>query len=176
MQTFPTIVSGFALMILVSVGWGQESVVRWSAFDMGFGSVGSGNTLVHAAVGQPFVGKSQGGGIMIISGFLVDTLFSQKVVAVEDAPGVPTVYSLDQNYPNPFNPATTISYAVPHQSRVKLAVYSILGQEVAVLVDDVQQPGYYRIRFDANRLATGTYFYRLQADNFVETKKLLVLR
>ena len=59
---------------------------------------------------------------------------------------------------------------------MRLAVYSILGQEVAVLVDEIQQPGYYRIRFDAHGLATGTYFYRVQADNFVEIKKLLVLR
>jgi hypothetical protein len=177
MNTRPLLQLLLAVLLLASSGSGQESVVRWSAFDMGFGLVRSGNTVVLAAVGQPLVGQSQAGGTKIISGFLSDSLFGQAVVSVdEDAEGVPAAFALDQNYPNPFNPTTTISYSVPRQSHVKLVVYSILGQELAVLVNEEQQPGYYRARFDAGSLATGTYIYRIQAGDFVQSRKLLLVK
>lgn len=84
--------------------------------------------------------------------------------------------SLDQNYPNPFNPSTTIRYALPSRAHTSLSVYNTLGQQVAILVDENQEPGYHDVRFDGNDLASGVYFYRLQAGTYVETKKLLLVR
>jgi subtilisin family serine protease len=89
---------------------------------------------------------------------------------------VPKDYSLSQNYPNPFNPATQIKYFIPRTGYVSLKVYDLLGQEVATLHAGVQQAGSYVVTFDGTRLASGVYFYRLQADNFVETKKLVLLK
>jgi hypothetical protein len=89
---------------------------------------------------------------------------------------VPQEYVLSQNYPNPFNPATTISYQLPATSTVSLKVFDMLGREVATLVNEVKQPGAYTVTWDASGMATGVYFYRLQAGSFVETKKMLILK
>jgi photosystem II stability/assembly factor-like uncharacterized protein len=95
-------------------------------------------------------------------------------VVKEDA--TPSAYSVSQNYPNPFNPSTVIRYELPRNSFVTLKVFSSIGQEVVTLVSAEQQPGVYSIQLDASRLASGVYFYRLQAGVFVDTKKLVVVR
>ena len=103
------------------------------------------------------------------------------------SPGdTPVQFVLSQNYPNPFNPITTIDYQIGHSTYVTLRVYDILGREVATLVDGVQGPGHKSMQFPTNARSTsgedesnlvgGTYFYRLQAGEFVQTKKLLLLR
>jgi hypothetical protein len=104
------------------------------------------------------------------------------VSASED--NLPKVYALYQNYPNPFNPSTVIRYDIPAYSsqrtvdrKVKLVLYDLLGREVATLVDSQNQmPGRYSIEFNAQRLASGVYFYRLQTGEFVQTKKFVLLR
>jgi hypothetical protein len=98
------------------------------------------------------------------------------VTGVDDKDLLPTEFSLEQNYPNPFNPSTVIEYAVPEERHVKLEVYNVLGERVAALVDEAKQAGYYSERFDATGLASGLYFYRLQAGDFVDTKRLLLLK
>jgi alkaline phosphatase D len=91
-------------------------------------------------------------------------------------PGILRTYSLSQNYPNPFNPVTTIGYSLAARSGVSLVVYNTLGQIVATLVDEVQESGTHGVKFDGSRLASGVYFYRLQAGSFVASKKLILLR
>jgi len=83
---------------------------------------------------------------------------------------------LSQNYPNPFNPSSEIEFQIPLVSNVSLRVYDILGREVAILANERLQPGYYKRTFQGDQLSTGVYFYRLQADDFVQTKKLILLR
>jgi hypothetical protein len=88
-------------------------------------------------------------------------------------------YELYQNYPNPFNPSTSIQYAVGNRQFVQLKVYDILGNEVATLVNEEKEPGYYEVYFNVGQtisLSSGVYFYRLQAGDFVETKKMILLR
>jgi len=87
-------------------------------------------------------------------------------------------FNLSQNYPNPFNSTTSIDYAVESNTsgRVKLVLYNILGQKVKVLVDEIQEPGPYQIKFDAKNLSSGVYFYRLRIDELTETKKMLLLK
>ncbi len=85
-------------------------------------------------------------------------------------------FYLFQNYPNPFNPSTKISYSIPQTSFVTLKVYDILGKEIATLVNEEKQVGNYEINFDAKNLSSGVYFYRIQAGNFTETKKFILLR
>jgi uncharacterized Ntn-hydrolase superfamily protein len=94
----------------------------------------------------------------------------------EYAVGVPVTFELHQNYPNPLNPSTTISYQIPSQSRVTLKVYDLLGREVATLVNEDMKPGSYEATWDASAVASGVYFYRLKAGEFVETKRLVLMR
>jgi glucuronoarabinoxylan endo-1,4-beta-xylanase len=88
----------------------------------------------------------------------------------------PSIFQLHQNYPNPFNPSTVIEYQIPTAENVSLKIFDMLGREVATLVNERKSPGTYEVMFDGSRLASGMYFYRLQAGNLVETKKLVLLR
>lgn len=89
---------------------------------------------------------------------------------------IPAAYALSQNYPNPFNPTTTISYQLSTANFVRLKVYDVLGREVATLVNGPQQAGHYDVEFTGDGLASGVYFYRLEAGNFVDQKKMLMLK
>ncbi len=88
----------------------------------------------------------------------------------------PSEFRLEQNFPNPFNPATTIQYQLPSTSNVSLKIYDVLGNEVVTLVNEKQDAGYKEIKFNANRYASGMYIYRLTADKYVSTKKMLLLK
>ncbi len=90
--------------------------------------------------------------------------------------GIPSEYSLLQNYPNPFNPATTIGYTLPVGGRVRLSVFNVIGQEVAVLVDGDQEAGYGEVVFDASFLPSGVYLYKITAGDFSDSRKMLLLR
>ncbi len=85
-------------------------------------------------------------------------------------------YSLSQNYPNPFNPSTMINFEIPKQSNVILKVYDVLGNEVSALVDEEKSAGSYQVNFDASALSNGVYFYHLQAGDFVQTRKMILLK
>jgi hypothetical protein len=83
---------------------------------------------------------------------------------------------LKQNYPNPFNPNTTIRYEMQKSTEVRLSVYDLLGREVTVLVNERRDARVHEVKFDGSNLASGVYFYRLQAGDFVQTRKLLLLK
>ncbi len=97
----------------------------------------------------------------------------QKIAADSQ---LPTSYGLEQNYPNPFNPTTEIKYQLPEAAHVRLTIYNILGQEVVRLVDTQQALGFYSVKFDASRFASGTYIYRLEAGDFIETKRMVLIK
>lgn len=97
-------------------------------------------------------------------------------VREDEQPGIPFAYTLNQNYPNPFNPSTRIKYSIPENTKVTLRVFNILGQQVAELVNQEQARGNYVALFEGDRLASGVYFYRLETRNFIETKKMLLLK
>jgi hypothetical protein len=80
---------------------------------------------------------------------------------------LPNEFLLHQNYPNPFNPTTTIRYGLPQRSHVTLTVYNTLGQQVTTLVNGNEEAGYHEQKFDGTGLASGVYFYRIQAGSFV---------
>jgi hypothetical protein len=80
------------------------------------------------------------------------------------------------NYPNPFNPATTIEFSLPQSGFVTLKIYNILGEEVATLVSENLTSGTYKYNWDARGLASGVYLYRVETDNFVHTRKMLLIR
>ncbi len=100
--------------------------------------------------------------------------FDPNDVEVEE--GIPTVYSLSQNYPNPFNPATEIKFSIPETGTVRLVVYDALGSEISVLINNNLPAGRYSTNWDATGFASGIYFYRLEAKEFVQTKKMILLK
>lgn len=89
---------------------------------------------------------------------------------------LPQSFKLHQNYPNPFNPMTTIAFDLPEAAHVRLVVYNIVGQQVMTLKDEVMQPGYYHLNFDASRLASGVYIYRIEANQFSALRKMTVIK
>ncbi len=106
--------------------------------------------------------------------FACETNLIPAVGVQTSPPTFPAAFNLEQNYPNPFNPSTTIKYQLPISGRVTLKVYDVLGREVATLLNEVRQPGIYTVQWNAGRMASGMYFYRMQAGSFVETKKLVL--
>jgi hypothetical protein len=90
--------------------------------------------------------------------------------------GIPTEFCLFKNYPNPFKGATTIKFGLPRPSTVSLAVFNTLGQLVAELANGYLEAGYHSVVFSSSGLSSGLYFYRFQAGDFIDTKKLVVLR
>ena len=114
----------------------------------------------------------------IAESLFTDVLYftTQVTVGVEGVEGIPTEYKLFQNYPNPFNPTTQIKYSVPRNSFVSLKVYSLIGQEVATIFEGVRQTGNYTALFNGNSLSSGVYFYQLKGNNFIESKKFVLLK
>ena len=102
-------------------------------------------------------------------------------LGMNDETIIPDVFALHQNYPNPFNPVTTIRYDIPEQALVRIDIYNILGQKVAVLAEGLHEPGFHAVRWNGtnmygNALSSGMYFYHIQAGDFRNVKKLLLVK
>ncbi len=102
--------------------------------------------------------------------------FSTSVITGIETEGVPDHYQLQQNYPNPFNPSTNIRYALPEAGEVLLEVFNITGQKVATLVESRKNAGYHTVKFNASGLASGLYLYRIKSGDFVQIKKLMLIK
>jgi len=130
--------------------------------------------------------KSQGAVASLNTGDKSVVLSGKGSTKISSASGVslqltgnnllPMQFSLSQNYPNPFNPTTNIKYTLPEDSKVKLAIYNIIGQQVATLVDEVQEAGFKSIEFNAANFSSGVYFYRIEAGKFNAVKKMVLLK
>ena len=95
---------------------------------------------------------------------------------IENKSSIPNDFKLEQNYPNPFNPSTTISFSIPVEGMVSLKIYSLIGQEVATLVNENLSAGSYSFQWNAQNHTSGAYFYRLTADKLTETQKMIMLK
>ncbi|MHB8581590.1 MAG: T9SS type A sorting domain-containing protein [Ignavibacteriaceae bacterium] len=116
--------------------------------------------------GDIYIG-TVGQGVYILNINTLDVKIDQNLI---------TNYSLSNNYPNPFNPVTTINYTIAVKDFVTIKVYDLLGKEIATLVNEEKNSGSYSVEFNASKLSSGVYFYRMQAGGFVETKKLILLK
>ena len=101
---------------------------------------------------------------------------SKYLKEIEVEQNRPLTFLLNQNYPNPFNPSTTISFTIPADGQVNLILYNVIGQKIRSLINDYRKAGSYEIKFSANELCNGTYFYKLSAGNFSEVKKMILLK
>ena len=98
----------------------------------------------------------------------------KKEIVIEYS--LPKEFKLEQNYPNPFNPSTKIEFTIPQSGRYNLSVYNVLGQLVSLISDDEYVSGYYKVNFDATRLASGMYIYRLSGNNVNISKKMILMK
>ena len=106
-----------------------------------------------------------------------DLIMNKPIVGVSEKPDIlPTRTKLYSNYPNPFNPMTTLKFDLSTKTRVRLSVFNMLGQEIAVVLDEQKEAGSYSVQFNAAHLASGVYFYRMETGSFFETRKMLLLK
>ena len=122
--------------------------------------------------------ESGGGPQRVLVGAIIDGDTSGTITAIDDKEvnNIPTNYILYQNYPNPFNPSTTIKFTIPKYSKVMLKVYGLLGREIITLIEEEKAPGNYGVIFNAEGLASGVYIYTLKANDFLYSKKLILLK
>ncbi len=165
------------LLSFFTAGFAQEKldntpiVLQKSVLGAGGIEFNDGEYRIVGTLGQPFMSSKSNP-----VGFWYQASRELNVAVEQSSLTVPGEFQLQQNYPNPFNPTTTIEFALPKQSNVTLKLFDILGREVATLVDDELESGVHKINFDAQDLASGIYFYRIHAEGFLKTKKLMLLK
>jgi hypothetical protein len=121
-----------------------------------------------------FMGGNRGGRLIMFSG-------GTDIIVGSDLFTIPTEFSLEQNYPNPFNPSTVITYTIPEKGNIRLVVYDLLGRKIKTLVNEEQGRGLYQVEWDGrneigNKVTSGVYFYRLESETFLATKKMMMLK
>ncbi|HMB92664.1 MAG TPA: T9SS type A sorting domain-containing protein [Rhodothermales bacterium] len=169
------------VLFLMTFPTSAQAQYTLPASTMGAGTTNatSAQFQVQGTVGQPVAGWSQGSSQIAALGFWFTarpTTDNPTPIETDTGTEVPQRILLDQNYPNPFNPTTTIRYGVPAAGPVRLAVYDLLGREVAVLVNAKQAPGTYRVVLDAAGWSSGVYLYRIAINGEVRTRRLTLLK
>jgi Secretion system C-terminal sorting domain len=165
-------------LLFFGKGIAQNETIQWSVISSGSVITTSQNNVIESIAGQPIVDKTSDSNNDILTGFFSNPVDqSTNVTGInEKKPLVGKDFKLFQNYPNPFNPVTTINYSIPQPGYVSLKVYDELGRKVAILVDGNKEAGNYEVQFDGSALASGIYFYKIQAGNFQQVKKLILLK
>jgi photosystem II stability/assembly factor-like uncharacterized protein len=142
----------------------KNNGIRWVSEGLGY--------VYALAVLSPYIFAGDG---MAGTG-ISRRLLSDMITDVEELNSPPSDFFLSQNYPNPFNPGTKISWQSPISGWQTLKVYDVLGSEVAVLVNEYKAAGRYDLEFNSSRLSSGVYFYQLRAGNFIDTKKMILMK
>ncbi len=155
-----------------------------------FGYNNSYSMATTVVPGKAYWIKVNAGGKLILSSTLLGSSSNKiKIVPTDElpppppdgevttaTPQLPDHFALEQNYPNPFNPASVIRYQLPINGNVTLRIYNVLGEEVGILVDGYQDAGYKSVIWDASNVASGIYFYKLNAGNFIQVKRMMVIK
>ncbi len=158
---------------------GNDNNTIVASFDADLSSLAGGSAVVLAS---GFLTPDQNNNASSFTVIVVlpsgDVLNLGTVTSVNDDKNdiIPTTYELNQNYPNPFNPTTKIRFSIPQNDFVTLKVYDILGREIATIINEELKAGTYNLDFEATNLSSGIYFYQLKTDNFVEVKKMNLLK
>lgn len=162
------------LIIFSNISFAQNQIPI-SSLNSGGKKIVNTNYSLNSSLGDPFIGKSVSVSNHQYSGFWY--VYKADIgTPVENEEALPIEYNLQQNYPNPFNPSTMIKFSVPERSIVLIKIYDILGGEVATIVNEELEVGWYTHVFNASAYSTGVYVYRMQAGNYVSTKKMLLIK
>ena len=162
-----------ALVILTTIPASAQYQVSRRVVASGGAGMGSAGYQVTGTAGQAATGPMAGATTSTRTGYWSALDLPTAIGETSDAP---RTFSLEQNFPNPFNPATTIRFALPRDSFVRLRVFDVAGAFVAELVNERRPAGIYSELFDASSLSSGIYFYRIEADGFVRSRKLVLLK
>jgi photosystem II stability/assembly factor-like uncharacterized protein len=142
--------------------------VNTGAMDLDYGAISTVQSL--AVIGSDLFAATRGAGVW-------RRPLTEMITEVEELTnGLPMEYSLVQNFPNPFNPYTNINYSIPKQSKVIIKIFDIIGNEIKTMVNEEKLPGYYQVNFEGAKFSSGVYFYQLKAGEFIQTKKMLLLK
>lgn len=175
-EDFAFIPAGMHIQVGDAIEWrNRDSVPHTSTSDAGVWDSGA------LSRDQTFTFTfSQGGAFPYhcsIHPSMRDTIFVSSPTGIDDnLPETPTGFELSQNYPNPFNAQTAIGYALPNPAHVSIVVYDILGRTQSVLVDQDQAAGYHQVVWDATDAPTGVYFYRIEAEGYSQTRKMVLAK
>lgn len=183
LESFTSTISGQNVML----SWSTISELNNSGYDIERKNITSGWTKIGNVTGHGTINTSNN--YTYSDNNLVSGKYNYRLkqidfngnykyyeLANEVIIGTPEKYSLSQNYPNPFNPSTTINYELPKANFVSLKIYDMMGREVANLVNQTQDAGFYAVKFDASKLSSGIYFYKIQAGDFNAVKKFMLVK
>ena len=144
-------------------GYADEGKCVRQTSDSGFIIIGK--TEVHNSRSDIYIIKTDKNG------------YANPPVAINSlTSNIPQKLELNQNYPNPFNPVTNLEFSISKTGFVSLKIYDVLGKEIRTLVNEIKQPGIYKVEFDGSSLSSGVYFYKIEAGSFVQTKRMLLLK
>ena len=170
------------LSLFASLAFAQTYELKNDVIDDGGTKMTSSGYILKGSFGQSTIGKISSANYIAYIGFWhpypvapgieEDLLFRRSI---------PIVFSLSQNYPNPVTQATTIKYGLPQEAKVDIRVFNSAGQQIRTLVQENQDPGYYKVNWDlrgvsGDQMPSGVYFYRIHAGNFIRTRKMVILR
>ena len=168
------VIAGLLLVGTSLAAYSQPYTITRSVIGSGGTPMAGGGYVMDGTIGQAVIGIASGTVFTDYQGFWPTVSFGEvKATRGGDATG----YALEQNYPNPFNPSTTITFSVPERTKVTLRVMNLLGEEVYRILDVAPyDAGTWKVEFSEDELPSGTYVYRMEADNFVASKKMVLLK
>ena len=162
------------LLIFITNAFSQ-SQIAFSALSSGGEKQANSIYVIVGTLGQLGSGKCENAINQAQAGFW--SMYSQNVLQdIKDENILPIEYRLEQNFPNPFNPSTVIKFGLPERVNVEIKIYDILGSEVNTLINQEMEASWYNLEFDAAGYSTGIYICRMQAGNYINTKKMLLIK
>ncbi len=173
-KIFPS--AALALVLILTMESQAQHKIQNSVLGNGGAVIASSSARIAGTAGQHLIGSAANPSNIIQSGFWPQARHLITSVEQISSETIPKEFRLYPNFPNPFNPTTKIRFDLPKRSSVKLKLYDLFGREVVVLVDENLPPGEYKVELKAKSLASGVYLYRLEAEGFVRTKKLMLVK
>ena len=166
---------GFSLLLSIHLQTFSQNQISFGVNGNGGGIQANSSYILVGTLGQSSTGNSANPINQSQAGFWA--MYHQNIISkVEDDEILPNEYLLEQNYPNPFNPSTIIKFGIPERTNVVIKIYDILGSEAATLINQEMDIGWYEVQFNAQDYSSGVYIYRMQAGNYIRTKKMLLVK
>ena len=168
------LIAGACVALSAASAFAQQYVIQSSVIGSGGGPMSNGTYSMNGTVGQSVIGPVSNSQFSVGQGFWHNAAPASDV---KPGPGLALGYELDQNFPNPFNPSTTITFTIPERQKVTLKIMNLLGEEIERAIDGVwMEAGQWKYEFQASNIPSGTYIYRLEAGNFVKTRKMVLTK